>query len=169
MPKFAFSSIRWLLAIALTLAATQAMARYITPDPLPWGTAIFERDGKELAQIRVEIADKTNEQRYGLMFRESLPEENGMLFVYEPPYPATMWMKNTLIPLDMVFVDHTKRIVHIHANAQPHSLTPIGARQDVWAVLELNSGEAEKLGLQKGDSLHYLSDVDIQENGNELE
>lgn len=164
MPKFAFSSIHWLFTIALSLIATQAMARYVTPEPLPWGTAVFERDGKELAKIRVEIADETDEQRYGLMFRESLPEKNGMLFIYEPPYPATMWMKNTLIPLDMVFIDHTKRIVHIHANAEPHSLTPIGARQDVWAVLELNGGEAQKLGLAKGDSLHYTSDENSQEN-----
>lgn len=163
MVKFAFSSIRWLLIVLTLLAPSHAWARNTAPQPLPLGAAIFERDGKELATIRVEIADETDEQRYGLMFRESLPADAGMLFIYEPPYPATMWMKNTLIPLDMVFIDHLKQIVHIHANAEPHSLTPIGARQDVWAVLELNGGTAEKLGLRKGDRLRYITDEQEKE------
>lgn len=163
MVKFAFSSIRWLLIAVALLTPSHAWAQHAAPQPLPMGTAIFEREGKELTTIRVEIADETDEQRYGLMFRESLPANAGMLFIYEPPYPATMWMKNTLIPLDMVFIDHLKQVVHIHANAEPHSLTPIGARQDVWAVLELNGGAVEKLGLRKGDRLRYTTDKQEKE------
>lgn len=109
------------------------------------------RGDEEIARIAIEIATSPEQKIKGLMFRESLSAQQGMLFLYAPPQNARMWMKNTLIPLDMLFIDADNRIVHIHANAKPHDLTPIGAGRPVAAVLELNGSEAGKLGIRVGD------------------
>lgn len=111
------------------------------------------RGGKPVAEVRAEMALTLDQKRHGLMFRESMPPDAGMLFVYHQPLDAQMWMKNTLIPLDMLFIDADFQVVHIHRNAEPHSLTAIGAGRPVWAVLELNGGAADTLGIAVGDSL----------------
>lgn len=109
------------------------------------------RGEEEIARITIEVATSPEQKIKGLMFRESLPAHHGMLFLYAPPQNARMWMKNTLIPLDMLFIDADHRIVHIHANAEPHNLTPLGSGQPVAAVLEINGSEAGKLGIRVGD------------------
>jgi len=102
-------------------------------------------------ELRVYLA-VTNEQRArGLMFVKSLPIDAGMLFVYQQPRMISMWMKNTYIPLDMLFIDQAGRIVHIQENTTPHSRENISSRQPARAVLEINGGLAHRLGIAVGD------------------
>jgi uncharacterized membrane protein (UPF0127 family) len=103
----------------------------------------------------VEVADDGAERAQGLMFRESLDPAAGMLFVYETPRRAQFWMKNTLIPLDMIFADATGRVTRVHSRAIPGDLTPIDGGDGVAFVLEINGGLAEKLGITPGAELRH--------------
>jgi uncharacterized protein len=105
-------------------------------------------DGRE--SFAVEVADEPAERSKGLMFRTDLPPASGMLFVYESPRHANFWMKNTLIPLDMVFADTTGTVTRVHANAVPGDLSQIDGGEGVRFVLEINGGLAEKLGIAPG-------------------
>jgi uncharacterized protein len=102
-------------------------------------------------RFKVELAETPAQMTQGLMFRTSLAPDAGMLFDYRQPTTATMWMRNTLIPLDMLFVDGRGRIVNIHQRAVPQSLDVIAASAPVRAVIELNGGTAARLGIQPGD------------------
>lgn len=107
------------------------------------------------ARFTVEIADTPESQRRGLMFRETLPRASGMLFVYDVPTRAVFWMKNTLIPLDMVFADPSGTVTAVHSNAVPHDETPIDGGEGVLAVLEINGGLAEKMRIKPGTVLRH--------------
>ena len=102
-------------------------------------------------RFKVELAETPAQMTQGLMFRTSLAPDAGMLFDYKQPTVATMWMRNTLIPLDMLFVDAQGRIVNIHQRAVPQSLDVIAATAPVRAVIELNGGTAARLGIEPGD------------------
>lgn len=102
-------------------------------------------------RFKVEVAQTPAQMEQGLMFRTSLAPDAGMLFVYDPPTVATMWMRNTLIPLDMLFVDAQGRIVNIRERAVPQSLDVISAAAPVRAVIELNGGTAARLAIEPGD------------------
>ena len=104
-------------------------------------------------RITVEIADTPEARSRGLMFRESLADDRGMLFLYPAPREVSMWMKNTLIPLDMLFVGSDGRIVRVARNAQPHSLTTISSGGPVIAVLEIGGGRSAELDVRTGDRL----------------
>jgi uncharacterized membrane protein (UPF0127 family) len=118
------------------------------------GTLVLKTmTGDHSFNIEVMVSDQ--ERSLGLMYRRSLPENSGMLFIYDPPQQATMWMKNTLIPLDMVFISADARVHRIEENAEPFSETLIPSDGDVVAVLELNGGEADKIGLRPGDKVIY--------------
>jgi len=101
----------------------------------------------------VEIATTQPQQRLGLMHRDSLAADAGMLFVYDPPRRIAMWMKNTKISLDMVFAGRSGTIFYIHENAQPMSEDLIPSPADTAYVLELPAGTARRLGIQTGDKL----------------
>lgn len=103
----------------------------------------------------VEIAATPQERAKGLMLRESMANDAGMLFIYESPRRAEFWMKNTLIPLDMIFADARGRIVKIHENAIPHDLTPIYGGENIQYVLEINGGLARRLGIKAGGVLRH--------------
>jgi hypothetical protein len=103
----------------------------------------------------VEVAKTPAQMEQGLMFRRSMASDAGMLFEYEEPVVATMWMRNTLIPLDMLFVDGRGRIVNIHQRAVPLSLDVISAAGPVRAVIELNGGTAARLGIAPGDLVQH--------------
>lgn len=107
------------------------------------------------AIFTVEVADDSSERARGLMHRESLAASAGMLFVFEAPRPAAFWMKNTLIPLDIIFADRTGTVRHIHENAIPHDETPIPGGDDIFAVLEINGGLSARFGLSDGDILQH--------------
>ena len=102
-------------------------------------------------RFKVELAKTPAQMTQGLMFRTSLAPDAGMLFEYQQPTMATMWMRNTLIPLDMLFVDAQGRIVNIHERAVPQSDDVIAAAEPVRAVIELNGGTAARLGIEPGD------------------
>lgn len=116
--------------------------------------AEFRWDGGQ-ARFAVEIADDAGERANGLMFRERLPASAGMLFIYERPQPVSFWMKNTLIPLDMVFIGPDGRVNGVHANAVPGDLTPIPGPEGTLMVLEIQGGLAARLGLGEGAELRH--------------
>jgi uncharacterized membrane protein (UPF0127 family) len=108
-------------------------------------------DGKKVKHtFEVWLADTPSRQAQGLMFVRSLPSLRGMLFVHESPKPMSMWMKNTYIPLDMVFIDPQGRIQQIVEQTTPHSLAIISSTEPALAVLEIAGGEAKHLGLHPG-------------------
>lgn len=103
----------------------------------------------------VEIAATPEEKAMGLMFRTSLGDNAGMLFPYSPPQQATMWMRNTYISLDMVFIRADGIVHRIEARTEPFSERVIASHGDVAAVLELKAGTAEHLGLKPGDRVRH--------------
>ena len=108
-------------------------------------------DGKKVRHVfRVWLADTPQRQAQGLMFVRSLPDLRGMLFAYAQSKPISMWMKNTYIPLDMVFIDAHGRIQQIVEQTTPHSLDLIHSKDPAFAVLEIAGGEAQRLGIRPG-------------------
>jgi len=107
------------------------------------------------ARFTVAVADDDAERAQGLMHVEQMARSAGMLFVFDPPRTVAFWMKNTLIPLDMIFTDRAGRIRHIHENAVPLDETPIPGGDDIYAVLEINGGLAGLFGMQVGDALRH--------------
>ena len=101
--------------------------------------------------IDIEVAESKEDKAQGLMHRSSLPDNGGMLFVNAAPREIIMWMKNTLIPLDMVFIRADGVVHRIEAGTEPYSETIIRSNGDVLGVLELNAGTAQRLGLKPGD------------------
>lgn len=103
----------------------------------------------------VEVARTPEQQSTGLMNRQSLAPDRGMIFPYQPPRDASFWMKNTLIPLDIIFIRPDGRIARIAADTVPLSLDPVPSLEPVAAVLELAGGRAAKLGIQPGDRVSW--------------
>ncbi|UXX83906.1 DUF192 domain-containing protein [Roseovarius pelagicus] len=109
------------------------------------------------ARFTVDVADDEAERAKGLMHRESMPQSVGMLFVYPDERRVGFWMKNTLIPLDMIFIDATGTVKKVHHRAKPHSLSPIMSGNDTRLVLEINGGLAERLGIVAGSEIRHPS------------
>ena len=128
-----------------------------------WATDATSSDESELVIVtdeakhpfRVELARTAAERSQGLMYRRNLAADRGMLFLYPVPQPVGMWMKNTYIPLDMLFIADDGRISHIAANTTPHSEATISSNGPARAVLELNAGTAERLGIEVGDRVEH--------------
>jgi hypothetical protein len=108
-----------------------------------------------LVRFSVEVADEPAERAKGLMFREEMATASGMIFFYERPQQAVFWMKNTLIPLDMIFADAAGVVKHVHANAIPHDETGIDGGTEILAILEINGGLAKKLGITAGAVIRH--------------
>ena len=131
------------------------------------GTAVAERSPAGLEQVpltiqsrsgthqfTVEVARTPEQQALGLMNRQSLAPDRGMLFPYEAPQPASFWMRNTLIPLDMVFIRADGAISSI-VTAVPHDEVPVASNEPVAAVLEIPGGRAAELGIREGDRVSW--------------
>lgn len=103
----------------------------------------------------VEVARTPQEQEKGLMFRRSLAPDGGMLFPMNPPRTASFWMKNTVIPLDMLFIRTDGTIAFVAAETVPYSREPVSAGVPVAAVLELSGGRAGELGIREGDRVSW--------------
>jgi uncharacterized membrane protein (UPF0127 family) len=103
----------------------------------------------------IELALSPEQQEQGLMFRRSLAADAGMLFDFGAARPASFWMRNTLIPLDMLFIDAEGHVADIHERAVPLSEDPIESKVPVRAVLEVNGGTVSRLGIKLGDVVHY--------------
>jgi len=113
-------------------------------------------EGKKVKHVfKVWLADTPQRQAQGLMFVRSLPDLRGMLFAYPQPKPLSMWMKNTYIPLDMVFIDGQGRIQQIVEQTTPHSLELIRSKDPALAVLEIAGGEAQRLGIHPGQRVSH--------------
>jgi uncharacterized membrane protein (UPF0127 family) len=145
---------RFLVSLSLTLAAlllaTASALAECRDDRVelrgPWGQSAFA----------VEVADTDASRAQGLMHRPSMPRFSGMLFVFDPPPgPVSFWMENTLIPLDMLFIDQTGRVGHVHHDARPLDRTPIPGGNDVLYVLEINGGMARRLGIGAGSEMRH--------------
>ena len=102
-------------------------------------------------RFQIEVAVSGEDKARGLMFRRSLADDAGMLFPYEPPQEATMWMRNTYISLDMVFIRADGIVHRIELGTEPFSEAVIASNGDVLAVLELKAGIANRIGLKAGD------------------
>jgi uncharacterized membrane protein (UPF0127 family) len=137
---------RHLLVLAVLLASIPAVAleTFRTSE-----LTIVTAAGPQ--KFTIELALSGSQMEQGLMFRRKLPPDAGMLFDFGAPTNVTMWMKNTLIPLDMLFLDAAGRIIDIHERAVPESLDMISASAPSRYVVELNGGTAERLGIKPSD------------------
>lgn len=115
--------------------------------------AIQTKSGRH--EFVVEIARRPKQQAQGLMFRRKLAPDAGMLFLYGTAERASMWMKNTLIPLDLIYINGTGKIVGFHERAVPQSLEVITSKQPVRAVLEVNAGIVARLQIAIGDTVAH--------------
>ena len=108
-----------------------------------------------LHTFEVYIADSNSKRKKGLMYIENLPNNHGMLFKFNSPRIASMWMKNTYISLDLLFIDKNQTIVKIHNNAEPFNLKSISSKLKVKWVLEINGGLAEELEINPGNKIIF--------------
>lgn len=108
-------------------------------------------------KFTVEFADDDKEREIGLMHRAKMADDHGMLFDFMTPRRVGFWMRNTFIPLDMLFVKSDGEIVAIMENVTPHSEDPVGPDRPVRAVLELNGGIVKKLGIKVGDVVQHAA------------
>lgn len=111
--------------------------------------------GGDKVRVLAEIADDETERSQGLMWRTKLPDSAGMLFIYDRPQIASFWMRNTFIPLDMLFIAEDCRIVRIEENAEPRTLTPRLSGGPVVAVLETRGGWSADYGVAAGDCVTW--------------
>lgn len=123
----------------------------VARDRLTTEKMMIETKGGQKHEFDVEIARTASEQSYGLINRKTMPPNHGMLFVFVSEDERSFWMKNTLIPLDMIFIRADGTIHSIHDSAIPLDLTPVNSNGPVLAVLELNGGRAAALGIKPGD------------------
>ncbi len=142
----------FLCGLALLIVGLAHSAHAMRHETLKLITAYGER------VINVEVTESQAEKAQGLMFRSRLADTSGMLFFYEQPQEITMWMRNTYIPLDMVFIRADGVVHRIEAMTEPLSENIIASKGDVTACLELAGGAAERLGLKPGDRVehHYF-------------
>lgn len=115
--------------------------------------SIVTADGKQ-HDFTVEVADTMEKRTIGLMFRKEMPADHGMIFIFDEETPRAFWMKNTFIPLDMLFIRKDGTIGHIHENAIPHDETSIPSNGPALVILEINGGRAAALGIRPGDVAH---------------
>jgi uncharacterized membrane protein (UPF0127 family) len=132
-----------LLLVLLPLAACAADNRLV----------VKSKNGDHA--FTVEVVDTPETRAKGLMFRESLAPDAGMLFDFEESREVSFWMSNTLIPLDMIFIAPGGRIARIEANTVPLSLEPVGSGEPVEAVLEIAGGRSAELGIAAGDQVSW--------------
>ncbi len=109
--------------------------------------------GRKVHKFRVEVAATSEQQAQGLMFRTAMGADEGMIFPMRPARPASFWMHNTVLPLDIIYVGTNGRIITIAANAVPYDDTPLSSGGYTSGVLELNGGRAAQLGIKVGDKV----------------
>ncbi|QGP77567.1 DUF192 domain-containing protein [Sphingobium sp. CAP-1] len=147
----AFLALGLLAACSSPKTAADNSAQATVPAALP----VMIRAANGTHRFDVEVARTPAEQEKGLMFRKELAADGGMLFPMDPPRTASFWMKDTLIPLDMLFIHTDGTIAFLKANAEPYSRIPVSAGVPVVAVLELRGGRAAELGIREGDVVNW--------------
>ncbi len=134
-------------------ACANKQAQPVLAQPLPQETIIIETAEGQDHSFDVEIAIKPEDQSRGLMFRSQMADNKGMLFVFDEEDDRMFWMRDTLIPLDMLFIGKDGVIRHIHHNAKPLDETHITSDKPAMAVLEINGTLAGQLGIKEGDKI----------------
>ena len=125
------------------------------PQFIKEGNLQFVKDGNSIKTIEIEVANTVQEIQQGLMYRQKMDENKGMLFLFPDMQPRGFWMKNTLIPLDIIYVDADKKIVSIQKNTTPLSEQNLPAESDAQYVIEVNAGFSDNYGLEAGDSVDF--------------
>ncbi len=141
----------FLAGIALTTACASTPGPAADPFPRLPQADVEVATAAGTHRFRVWVAADDRSRNRGLMFVRELAADRGMLFVFEVPQPAAFWMKDTYIPLDLVFIDPAGRVLNISPDARPFSLAPIESDGPVIAVLEVVAGTAARIGLEPGD------------------
>jgi uncharacterized membrane protein (UPF0127 family) len=141
--------LRIFLAVVTWLCVFSAAARAASVQPLE----IVTRNGVQV--FSVEMATTEQEKETGLMYRKELPDGKGMLFDFSPEQQVSMWMKNTYIPLDMIFIRADGRILRIAENTEPQSTRIISSGGLAKGVLEVIGGTARKYGIEPGDRVAH--------------
>lgn len=161
-------SLQWLV-IALAVFVMGGLV-YIAIPKTPKGPAgprftrqgelqFIEREsGKEIKSIDIEVKRSPEERNTGMMWRRSMEDSQGMLFIMDRPEPQSFWMRNTYIPLDIIFVDENLKVLNIRANAQPQTLESQPSIGDALYVVEVVGGFCEKYGVQAGDEIRFRLD-----------
>lgn len=141
--------------ILIVLFLSVLGASCASSESVPTVRILSGASGDELAEFQVEIADEPAEQARGLMYRQELGKNQGMLFIFPTDRQGSFWMKNTLISLDIIFITDDKKILNIVAEAEPQTTTPRSPAGVYRYVLEINGGLSETLGLAPGDQVVF--------------
>jgi len=141
-----------LMCLSLLFAAAPVV---ITSGPAAKLEPLTVESAKGEQVFSVEVVRKEKDRNRGLMFRQSMAQDQGMLFDYDPPQKISFWMKNTFIPLDIIFVDASGRILNIAENTTPLSLERLPSAGVARGVLEINGGLSAKLGIKPGDKINH--------------
>ena len=142
-------------------ATTSASANCQAGKKMPPSDAAIEqvmlcvKSGTRVRGFTTEMARSPQQQQQGLMFRTAIADTNAMLFPFPDTRMASFWMKNTLIPLDIIFIGADHRIVNIAANTTPYSLEPVESDAPVTAVLEVRGGLTAQFGIRAGDRVDW--------------
>lgn len=146
---------RCFLALTLVLALMGGQPVLAQPQTgLPVSDLVINTAGGP-KKFRIELANTDASRSRGMMFRSQMAPDAGMLFDFFTEQPASFWMRNTLIPLDMIFIKADGTILNIHQRAIPHDETSINSAGPVRAVLEVNGGTAARLGIKPGDKVDH--------------
>ncbi|WP_428246809.1 DUF192 domain-containing protein [Ferrovibrio sp.] len=146
---------RCFLALTLVLTLLGGQAALAQPQTgLPVSDLVINTAGGP-KKFRIELANTDASRSRGMMFRSQMAPDAGMLFDFFTEQPASFWMRNTLIPLDMIFIKADGTILNIHQRAIPHDETSINSAGPVRAVLEVNGGTAARLGIKAGDRVDH--------------
>src|SRR6478735_3833962 len=157
--RIRISSLPMSVAAALALGACMTFAAAPSPARAQAATTESALEPLEIVtasgphKFMVEVMRDDAQRARGLMYRRFMPQDRGMLFDFKREEPVSMWMKNTYLPLDMVLIDRTGRVVNVAENTEPLSERIIPSGAPAFAVLELNAGTARRIGLKVGDRL----------------
>jgi uncharacterized membrane protein (UPF0127 family) len=143
------------LVVSAALSAVALAARAQDGEVQFQRSSVVVTAGGRDITFEVELATNDTQRARGLMYRKQLGPYEGMLFDFYQEMPVSFWMKNTLIPLDMVFIAADGTVKHVHANAVPLSTDSVPSRFPVRAVLEINGGSAALLGIKPGDKVKH--------------
>ncbi len=145
----------FLLCSLVVLAIFPAFFSVSAPDLPGVSVAFYDHNDRELCRFDAEPAVTPGQQAQGLMFRASLRRRTGMLFLHDRDEMQTYWMKNTYIPLDLIFINGRYEVVHVHRGARPHDERDISSRYPARYVLEVNAGEARECAITRGVRVRF--------------
>ena len=145
------------LAVFTAVVGTAILSGFnsIAGDNCDWEELLIYKSMNIQAKFCVELATTYSERQQGLMFRKDMEFNEGMMFVYDQPQPVSFWMKNTSIPLDIIFADGSGTVTKIFENAVPFSTVSIFGGEQVQYVLEINAGLSKSLGIKVGNILQH--------------